>query len=306
MRRPSIACSPARNTANGGAGTGWTSGAYSDWDGFAAEIRESRPFIWHWRDWIVESLNRNLGYDRMIVLMLAADEAAPDDDSSLRATGFLARNWDKFSRVRWLDNDVEHTAKAFLGLTIVCARCHDHKYDPIAQTDYYRFRAFFEPHEVREDRLPLGPDAARDGLPRAFDAKLNEPTYLFARGDDGRPDKSKVIPPGVPDFLTRAPVQPAPVRIPAKSRFPMLRDVVKDDLRANALKAVEAARQAAHQIHARRSTDCRGGTARCGGRSTSPLGPNPGGRSPAHRPPRTRGQDTRPPGQACRSGTRRS
>jgi hypothetical protein len=217
---------------------------YSDWDGFAAEIRESRPFIWHWRDWIVESLNRNLAYDQMIVLMLAADEAAPDEDSSLRATGFLARNWDKFSRVRWLDNDVEHTAKAFLGLTIVCARCHDHKYDPIAQTDYYRFRAFFEPHEVREDRLPLGPDAARDGLPRAFDAKLNEPTYLFARGDDGRPDKSKVIAPGVPDFLTKAPVQPTPVRVPAKSRFPMLRDVITSDMRAQALKNVEAARQA--------------------------------------------------------------
>ncbi len=217
---------------------------YSDWDGFAAEIRESRPYIWHWRDWIVESLNRNIGYDRMIVLMLAADEAAPDDDSSLRATGFLARNWDKFSRVRWLDNDVEHTAKAFLGLTIVCARCHDHKYDPIAQTDYYRFRAFFEPHEIREDRLPLGPDAARDGLPRAFDGKLSEPTYLFARGDDGRPDKSKVLQPGVPDFLTREPVRPVPVRVPAKSRFPMLRDVVKDDLRAVAMKAVEAARQA--------------------------------------------------------------
>ena len=93
---------------------------YSDWDGFAAEIRESRPFIWHWRDWIVESLNHDLGYDRMIVLMLAADEAVPEDDSSLRATGFLARNWDKFSRVRWLDNSVEHTAKAFLGLTIAC------------------------------------------------------------------------------------------------------------------------------------------------------------------------------------------
>ena len=189
---------------------------YSDWDGFAAEIRESRPFIWHWRDWIVESLNRDLGYDRMIVLMLAADEAAPEDDSSLRATGFLARNWDKFSRVRWLDNSVEHTAKAFLGLTIACARCHDHKYDPIAQTDYYRFRAFFEPHETREDRLPLGPEAARDGVPRAFDSRLGEPTYLFVRGDDGRPDKTKAIAPGVPDFLTKAPVRPTPVPIPAR------------------------------------------------------------------------------------------
>jgi hypothetical protein len=214
---------------------------YSDWDGFAAEIRESRPFIWHWRDWIVESLNRDLGYDSLIVLMLAADEAAPHDDSSLRATGFLARNWDKFSRVRWLDNNVEHTAKAFLGLTIACARCHDHKYDPIAQTDYYRFRAFFEPHQVREDRLPLGPDAARDGVPRAFDAKVDEPTYLFVRGDDGRPDKSKKIAPGVPAFLSKSPVQPSPVRVPEEAQNPMLRAFVKDDLRAQALKAVETA-----------------------------------------------------------------
>ncbi len=216
---------------------------YSDWDGFNEEIRESRPFIFHWRDWIVESLNGDIGYDRMIVLMLAADEAAPEDDSSLRATGFLARNWDKFSRVRWLDNNVEHTAKAFLGLTIACARCHDHKYDPIAQTDYYRFRAIFEPHEVREDRLPLGPNASRDGLPRAFDAKLSEPTYLFLRGDDGRPDKTKVIAAGVPDFLAKAPIQPTPIRVPAASRHPMLRPFIKDDLRARASKAVEDARR---------------------------------------------------------------
>jgi hypothetical protein len=214
---------------------------YSDWDGFAAEIRESRPFIWHWRDWIVESLNSDTGYDTLIVMMLAADEAAPHDDSALRATGFLARNWDKFSRVRWLDNDVEHTAKAFLGLTIACARCHDHKYDPIAQTDYYRFRAFFEPHQVREDRLPLGPLAATDGVPRAFDARLDEPTYLFVRGDDGHPDKSKKIAPGVPAFLSKSPVLPSPVRVPEQARFPMLRDFVKDKLRAQALEAVETA-----------------------------------------------------------------
>ena len=217
---------------------------YSDWDGFVDEIRESRPFIWHWRDWIVESLNRDLGYDRMIVLMLAADEAVPEDDSSLRATGFLARNWDKFSRVRWLDNNVEHTSKAFLGLTIACARCHDHKYDPIAQTDYYRFRAIFEPHEVREDRLPLGPDAARDGVPRAFDSKLSEPTYLFVRGDDGHPDKSRMIPPGVPDFLGKEPLRPTPIRIPNRARHPMLRDVVKQELLTQASKAVEVATRA--------------------------------------------------------------
>ena len=119
---------------------------YSDWDGFGAEVRESQPHIWRWRDWIVESLNRDMPYDRMIVAMLAADETDPCDTSSLRATGFLVRNWYKFNRNVWLEDTVEHTAKAFLGITLNCAKCHDHKYDPIPQTDYYAFRAFFEPY----------------------------------------------------------------------------------------------------------------------------------------------------------------
>jgi len=102
---------------------------YSDWDGFGEEVRESQPHIWRWRDWIVESLNRDIPYDKLIVAMLAADEASPGDIDSLRATGFLVRNWYKFNRNVWLDDAVEHTAKAFLGITLNCAKCHDHKYD---------------------------------------------------------------------------------------------------------------------------------------------------------------------------------
>ncbi len=94
---------------------------YSDWDGFGAEVRESQPHIWHWRDWIVENLNADTGYDRMLVAMLAADEAHPGDPAALRATGFLARNWYKFNRNAWLDNILEHTSKAFLGITMNCA-----------------------------------------------------------------------------------------------------------------------------------------------------------------------------------------
>ena len=83
----------------------------------------------------------------------------------LRATGYLARNWYKFNRNVWLQDTVEHTAAGFLGITMKCARCHDHKYDPIQQNEYYRFRAFFEPHDVRTDRVPGEPDLSKSGNP---------------------------------------------------------------------------------------------------------------------------------------------
>ena len=66
---------------------------YSDWWGLGDQLRNSQPHIWHWRDWIVESLNADLPYDEMVRLMLAADELHPNDLDKLRATGFFARNW---------------------------------------------------------------------------------------------------------------------------------------------------------------------------------------------------------------------
>src|SRR5437773_3610521 len=89
----------------------------------------------------------------MIEEMLAGDELAPDDPDIVRATGYLARNYYMFNRNVWLQDTVEFTSAAFLGLTLKCARCHSHKYDPIPQADYYRFCAFFEPHDVRIDRV---------------------------------------------------------------------------------------------------------------------------------------------------------
>ncbi len=62
---------------------------YSDWDGYGAEVRESKPHIWRWRDWIIESLNADKPYDQMVVEMLAADEACPDD---LQAALFYAHS----------------------------------------------------------------------------------------------------------------------------------------------------------------------------------------------------------------------
>jgi hypothetical protein len=204
-------------------------------------VRESQPFVWRWRDWIIESLNADKGYDQMIVEMLAGDELAPDDPATLRATGYLVRNWFRYNRHVWLDNSVEHTSKAFLGITVNCARCHDHMYDPIPQQDYYRFRAFFEPHDIRIDRVPGQPDTTKDGLVRVFDAKPAEPTYLFVRGNDKQPDKDHPLTPGVPDILRagQPDVQIASVTLPSTSSYPGLRQFVQDETLAVAQKYVK-------------------------------------------------------------------
>jgi hypothetical protein len=220
---------------------------YSDWAGYGMEIRESQRHIWRWRDWIIESVNADKPYDRMIVEMLAGDEAAPDDPATLRATGFLARNWFKFNRNVWLDNTVEHTAKAFLGLTLNCARCHDHRYDPIAQDEYYRFRAFFEPYQVRTDRVPGVADLNADGLPRVYDADAATPTYLFVRGNEANPDKEHPLSAGVPAVFGAEEMKIEPAPLPAAAYYPALRPFVQEEMLAAARAASDGARKALAQ-----------------------------------------------------------
>ena len=198
---------------------------YSDWYGLGEEIRYSHPHIWHWRDWIVASINADKGYDRMIEEMLAGDEIAPEDPATLRATGFLVRNWDIFNRNAWLANTVEHTSRAFLGVTIQCARCHDHKFDPVSQADYYRLRAFFEPYQIRIDRVPGQADRTKAGLPRVFDDFMETPTFLFVRGDEASPDKSRPMTPAIPAVLGGE-IKIRPVPLPITAACPDKREFV--------------------------------------------------------------------------------
>lgn len=188
---------------------------YSDWAGFGAQVRDSQPFIWHWRDWIIDSLNEDKGYDRMVLEMLAGDELAPEDPKALVATGYLVRNFKLLSREKWLQDTVEHTFLAFQGVTLQCAKCHDHMFDPILQTEYYQVRAIFEPHHVRTDKYPGEPDLKKDGLVRAFDKDLKAVTQFFIRGDDRTPDKNKKIEPGVPEALGGRFPKVEPIKLPA-------------------------------------------------------------------------------------------
>ena len=217
---------------------------YSDWWGLGAEVRNSQKHIWHWRDWIIESINEDKGYDQMLREMLAADELYPNDMDRLRATGFLARQYFIFNRTAWLDETIEHSAKAMMGLTFNCAKCHDHKYDPLTHDEYYQFRAIFEPYQVRTEMLPGQPDFEQDGIPRAFDAHLDVPTYLHVRGDDRKPDESRKLEPAVPAFLASDALKLTiePVSLPVEATHPGLREFVVQTHRDTAERQITSAR----------------------------------------------------------------
>jgi mono/diheme cytochrome c family protein len=216
---------------------------YTDWYGLGDQLRNSQKHLWHWRDWIVESLNDDTGYDRMITEMLAADELAPGDAKAIRATGFLARNYYLFNRTTWLDDTIEHTGKAFLGLTLNCAKCHDHKYDPIDQIDYYNLRALFEPHQVRLDPVPGEIDFEKDGIPRVFDDHPEAETLFQVRGEPSNPDKTIKITPAVPAVFASFAPAIEPVALPMGEWAPASRAYVRRDRLAAAEAKLALARE---------------------------------------------------------------
>ncbi len=199
---------------------------YSDWWGLGAEVRNSQKHIWHWRDWIIDSIRADKPYDQMIREMIAADELYPTDQKKLRATGLLVRPYFIFNRNSWMEETIEHLGKGFLGLTFNCARCHDHKYDPISQVDYYRFRAIFEPYQIRRDLLGGELDPEKDALPRIFDCNLDLKTRRFIRGDEANPDTNKVMEPGVPAVLGKIPFDPKRILLDQQVHQPGLNPTV--------------------------------------------------------------------------------
>jgi cytochrome c553 len=159
---------------------------YSDSNGF--DWDEFRPHAWRFRDYVVRSFNADKPFDQFIREQLAGDElfggppTTQADQDCLIATGYLrlgphdnaAKLFDEQDRSRdeLLVDVTETTAGAFLGLTMSCCRCHDHKYDPISQADHYRLRDFFAAVQFADD-LPL--DFARDQLAvKSENAKVDQ------------------------------------------------------------------------------------------------------------------------------------
>ncbi|TWU49421.1 DUF1553 domain-containing protein [Rubripirellula reticaptiva] len=142
---------------------------YADTNGYQNDFNRS---MWLWRDWVIAAFNENLPYDEFIVDQIAGDMLPAATERQLVATGFNRNNrsvteggsieaeW----RVENCVDRVETTAGAFLGLTMGCARCHDHKYDPVSQKEFYQFYAFFNNVDERgvynEARGNVGPQIA--------------------------------------------------------------------------------------------------------------------------------------------------
>jgi mono/diheme cytochrome c family protein len=170
---------------------------YADSNGYESDI--DRPNAYYYRDFVITALNADMPFDEFIRWQLAGDEIAPSNPQAIAATGFLAAGPSeslpdnlleeerKRQRYNDLDDIVSTTGAALLGLTVGCARCHDHKFDPIPTRDYYRLLAGF--HSGNRADVPLGA-LKKDGpkaLPRAFAFKDMGPkpaaSWLFRRGD---------------------------------------------------------------------------------------------------------------------------
>jgi hypothetical protein len=148
-----------------------------------------RPTAFHYRDFVIEALNRDLPYDTFVKWQIAGDEYAPTDNLALKATGFLAagvhstqitKSEVEKHRYDEMDDKLNTLSTAMLGLTVGCARCHDHKYDPIPQRDYYRMLSTFTTTIRSEMELKPYPEdyvktkAAFDKLHQPFLDKVAE------------------------------------------------------------------------------------------------------------------------------------
>jgi Protein of unknown function (DUF1553)/Protein of unknown function (DUF1549)/Concanavalin A-like lectin/glucanases superfamily/Planctomycete cytochrome C len=123
---------------------------FGESDGY--EYDKMRPNAWRYRDWVIDALNRDLPFDQFARLQIAGDVLDPDDPAATIATGFLVggafdglmpkgETMRMIMRQDELEDLVSLVSQTFLGLTVNCARCHDHKFDPVRQADYYRLAA---------------------------------------------------------------------------------------------------------------------------------------------------------------------
>jgi mono/diheme cytochrome c family protein len=161
---------------------------YADSDGF--EKDKSRN-VWMYRDWVVEAFNRNLPYDQFVIEQIAGDQLPKANQAQRVATGFLRNSMlneeggidpEQF-RMEAMFDRMDALGKSVLGLTIQCCQCHNHKFDPITQEEYYRLFAFFNnDHEAQPTVYPPEDAALRDAIlqqVREIEARLRAETPVW-------------------------------------------------------------------------------------------------------------------------------
>lgn len=200
---------------------------YADSGGFHDDL--DRPHAWRYRDYVIQSFNDDKPYAQFVAEQLAGDETAADDPQAWIATGFCRNgpsNDDNMGegefkeryRLDLLDDVISTASAVFLGQTIGCARCHDHKFDPISQTDYYRLLAVFDntkrvdmaiDAEGRIVDAPKPPKGAKKEdvakLPKASIMALADAggtprvTHVLFRGEVR--NRGPAVTPGVPESM---------------------------------------------------------------------------------------------------------
>lgn len=169
---------------------------FAETDGYEYDAERNRA--WQYRDWVIDALNNDLPFDEFVQKQIAGDLMGDET-----ATGFLFACPDmpdlnnQNERRHVLLNDITTTVGAVgLGLTVGCAQCHDHPYDPISQADFYRLRSFFDNTVLPKERKPLGPSV------RVFTEGVPAST-VFVRGDFKRPGAT--IQPAFPRLFSETP-----------------------------------------------------------------------------------------------------
>ena len=171
---------------------------YADTSGY--ERDQEKPFAWKYRDWVVDALNSDMPFDRFIIEQLAGDELPDRNEKSIIATGFLRLGtWNdepnepldyQYDR---LEDLVHTTSSAFLAMTVKCARCHSHKFDPITQEDYYRMGSAFwaGPISARDRGLLGGPNADELGVADVLGwtdlGRTPRPLHVLKNGEREQP-----------------------------------------------------------------------------------------------------------------------
>jgi hypothetical protein len=148
---------------------------YADSAGFSNDY--PRPHAWRYRDYVVRSFNNDKPYDQFVREQIAGDEIKPKDPDHLIATGFLRMGpWEHtamsvkaVTRQQYLDDVVNSVGVTFLANELRCAKCHDHKFDPIPTRDYYRMQAIFAPVTFSERKLPWQDFENRIGIKKDYE-----------------------------------------------------------------------------------------------------------------------------------------